>query len=71
VEDDPAGRGDPVWAATAPELLASGGAYLEDCDVAPPTDDPAAETGVRPYAQDPDRAAALWERSEALVAAAG
>jgi len=63
----PQGAATSVWAATAPELLASGGAYLEDCGVAGLTDDPAAETGVRPYAQDPARADALWERSEQLV----
>jgi len=63
----PEGAATSVWAATTAELDGRGGLYLEDCGVAEPTDDPAARTGVRPYALDPGRAAALWELSERLV----
>jgi len=56
-----------VWAATAPELLQHGGAYLEDCGVAEATDDETLNNGVRPYAIDPDRADALWQLSERMV----
>ena len=44
-----------------------GGRYCEDCGLAPPSDDPLAATGVRPYAQDPVRARELWALSERLV----
>ena len=63
----PQGAATTVWAATAPELDDHGGAYLEDCHVARVTDDPGATDGVRPYAIDPERAEALWARSEQLV----
>jgi NAD(P)-dependent dehydrogenase (short-subunit alcohol dehydrogenase family) len=63
----PEGAATSVWAATAAELDGRGGLYLEDCGIGEPTDDPAARTGVRPYALDPGRAAALWELSERLV----
>ena len=65
MEDDPAGAATSVWAATAAELDSSGGHYLEDCGVAGISDDEALETGVRAYAQDPQRAEALWELSSA------
>jgi PelA/Pel-15E family pectate lyase len=48
----PQGAATTCWAATAPELEAHGGAYLEDCHVAEPTDDPVSGTGVRGYATD-------------------
>ena len=63
----PQGAATTVWAATAPELDDHGGAYLEDCHVARVTDDAEATDGVRPYAIDPERAEALWARSEQLV----
>jgi len=60
----PQGAATTCWAATAAELDAHGGAYLEDCHVAEPTEDPVSGTGVRAYAVDPDRAAALWDRTQ-------
>ena len=63
----PQGAATSVWAATAPELLQHGGAYLEDCGVAEATDDETLNNGVRPYAIDPDRADALWQLSERMV----
>jgi hypothetical protein len=35
--------------------------------VAEVIDNPEARGGVRPYALDPDRARALWEKSEEMV----
>jgi NAD(P)-dependent dehydrogenase (short-subunit alcohol dehydrogenase family) len=61
------GAATTVWAATAPELDAHGGAYLEDCGVAATTDDPAASAGVRTWARDPDAARRLWDLSLDLV----
>jgi NAD(P)-dependent dehydrogenase (short-subunit alcohol dehydrogenase family) len=46
-----------VWAATAPQLRASGGSYLADCQIA----------AASAAATDPDTAAALWELSERMV----
>lgn len=62
-----AGAATTVWAATAPELDAYGGAYLEDCGVAPVNDDDSNPVGVRSFAVDPERATALWVLSERLV----
>ena len=64
----PQGAATSVWAATAQELDDHGGAYLEDCGVAELSADPAMNTGVRAYAQDPQRAEALWRLSQRLVA---
>jgi NAD(P)-dependent dehydrogenase (short-subunit alcohol dehydrogenase family) len=51
------GAATAVWAATAPELDAHGGAYLEDCGVGT----------AAPHATDPDDAARLWALSEQIV----
>jgi NAD(P)-dependent dehydrogenase (short-subunit alcohol dehydrogenase family) len=51
------GAATSVWAATAPELDAHGGAYLADVAVA----------RAAPHARDPEIAAALWSLSEELV----
>jgi NAD(P)-dependent dehydrogenase (short-subunit alcohol dehydrogenase family) len=63
----PQGAATSCWAATAPELAAHGGAYLEDCHVAAVDDDPQAQNGVRSYAVDPAIADALWAASERWV----
>ena len=63
----PQGAATSVYAATAVELNAHGGAYLEDCAVAPRNDEPDSRGGIRSYAIDPDRAAALWIRTEAWI----
>ena len=65
----PQGAATSVWAATAPELDAHGGAYLEDCQVAARNDIPDARGGIKSYAIDPDRAAALWTATESWIAA--
>ncbi len=66
----PQGAATTVWAATAAELDAHGGAYLENCGVADPVDDPDATHGVRSWARDPVAAARLWDLSEQLVGSA-
>jgi NAD(P)-dependent dehydrogenase (short-subunit alcohol dehydrogenase family) len=66
----PQGAATSLWAATAPgdEI---GGQYCENCHVGQiiPDDQPltAASEGVRAYALDPERAKALWTRSEEWV----
>lgn len=67
----PAGAATTVYAATSPDLDGLGGRYLEDCHLAEITDYPAQRSGVRAYALDPERADALWELSERLVAEPG
>jgi hypothetical protein len=46
---------------------AVGGRYCEDCHVADMSSTPGLRGGVQPYALDPKRAQALWEKSEQLV----
>jgi NAD(P)-dependent dehydrogenase (short-subunit alcohol dehydrogenase family) len=67
----PQGAATTCYAATSPDLAGRRAAYLEDCHVAEVADDPAASEGVRAYAVDPDRAEALWERSERWLAERG
>jgi hypothetical protein len=62
-----AGASTTVFAATSPTLDGTGGLYLEDCHVADIDDAPAQGWGVRGYALDEERAAALWALSEKLV----
>jgi NAD(P)-dependent dehydrogenase (short-subunit alcohol dehydrogenase family) len=63
----PQGAATTVWALLAPELEMHGGAYCEDCGIAQVSDDPAANSGVRPYALDPQRARVLWDLSDAAT----
>ncbi|MGZ4713808.1 MAG: SDR family NAD(P)-dependent oxidoreductase [Acidimicrobiia bacterium] len=63
----PQGAATTVFALTAPELEEHGGAYLEDCAIAVRNDEAGSRGGIRSYAIDPDRAAALWQRSEEWV----
>ncbi|MGE0596108.1 MAG: SDR family NAD(P)-dependent oxidoreductase [Hyphomonadaceae bacterium] len=62
----PQGAATSVWAAIVADADAIGGRYCEDCGVAQFTDKDllAASSGVRPYALDPERAKALWAKSE-------
>jgi NAD(P)-dependent dehydrogenase (short-subunit alcohol dehydrogenase family) len=67
-----AGAATTVWAATAPELVDHGGAYLLDCHVAEPGDSEVMSAAlVAPWACDPEQAARLWELSVTLVALNG
>jgi NAD(P)-dependent dehydrogenase (short-subunit alcohol dehydrogenase family) len=61
------GAATQVWAATSPQLAGLGGVYCEDCEIAEVNDDPAATSGVRPHAIDPDQARRLWDLSARLT----
>ena len=63
----PQGAATSVWAAVGADADAVGGRYCEDCHVAEVDDSEGIHGGVRSYALDPDRAEALWARSEELV----
>ncbi len=59
-----------MWAAVSPQLESIGGRYLEDCQEATTTLDPAQLSsghGYLPYALDPDHATRLWNVSRDLV----
>ena len=63
----PQGAATTVWAGFVASADAVGGRYCEDCHVAELNADPTIRAGVRPYAVDPERAKALWAKSEAMV----
>ena len=65
----PQGAATSVWAAVVAPADEVGGHYCENCHVSAVTDGiitPASE-GVRAYAVDPDRAKALWAKSEEML----
>jgi len=61
------GAATSVWSGVVASPDIVGGLYCEDCHVAELQNDPEARNGVRSYALDPDRAKALWAKSEELV----
>jgi NAD(P)-dependent dehydrogenase (short-subunit alcohol dehydrogenase family) len=65
----PQGAATSVWAAFVAPAEEVGGRYCEDCQVSKVTEGliSPVSPGVRPYALDPERAKALWARSEELV----
>jgi NAD(P)-dependent dehydrogenase (short-subunit alcohol dehydrogenase family) len=63
----PQGAATTVWAGFVASGNAVGGRYCEDCHVGEIIVDPAASGGVSAYALDPDRARALWAKSEEMV----
>ena len=63
----PQGAATQVWTAVVAAADHVGGKYCEDCHVAELTNDATARQGVRGYALDPQRADALWAKSEQLV----
>ena len=63
----PQGAATSVWAACVAEAEAIGGRYCEDCHVAELVSDPGIRGGVQRYALDPQRAQALWQKSEEMV----
>ncbi len=63
----PQGAATSVWAACVAEAEAIGGRYCEDCHVAEVVSEPGIRGGVRRYALDPQRAQALWQKSEEMV----
>ena len=65
----PQGAATSVWAAFVAPAEHVGGRYCENCQVSELTEglvNPVSP-GVRPYALDPERAKALWARSEEMV----
>lgn len=63
----PQGAATSVWAAAVADADAIGARYCEDCHVAEIVQGEGVRGGVRPYALDPDHAAALWAKSEEMV----
>lgn len=63
----PQGAATSVWAAVVAPADEVGGRYCEDCHVAAFSKGEGIGDGVRPYAQDPERAGALWAKSEEMV----
>jgi NAD(P)-dependent dehydrogenase (short-subunit alcohol dehydrogenase family) len=63
----PQGAATSVWAACVADAEAIGGRYCEDCHVAEVVTTPGLRGGVQPYALDPQRAQALWQKSEEMV----
>jgi NAD(P)-dependent dehydrogenase (short-subunit alcohol dehydrogenase family) len=61
------GAATSVWAACVADAEAIGGRYCEDCQVAEVASAPGLRAGVQPYALDPERAQALWKKSEEWV----
>jgi NAD(P)-dependent dehydrogenase (short-subunit alcohol dehydrogenase family) len=63
----PQGAATTVWAGVKAPADLVGGTYCEDCHIAEPENGPGIMAGVRAYALDPDRAKALWAKSEEWV----
>jgi NAD(P)-dependent dehydrogenase (short-subunit alcohol dehydrogenase family) len=67
----PQGAATSVWAGVVADANQVGAQYCENCHVGEVVIDSglsAVGEGVRPYALDPERAKALWAKSEAMVA---
>jgi len=63
----PQGAATTVWSGFVAPAELVGGRYCEDCHVAEIVEGIEIRGGVRPYALDPDRAKALWSKSEEMV----
>ena len=63
----PQGAATSVWAGVVAPADDVGGCYCEDCHVAETDDGDGVVAGVRSYALDPERAKALWAKSEEMV----
>ena len=63
----PQGAATTVWSGFVAPADLVGGRYCEDCHVAEIVEGAEIRGGVRPYALDPDRAKALWSKSEEMV----
>ena len=63
----PQGGATSVWAGVVASGDEVGGRYCEDCHVARVVTAPEADDGVAAYALDPERAKALWTKSEDMV----
>jgi len=60
------GAATTVWAGFVAPAEDVGGRYCEDCHVAEVVEG-MADQGVRSYALDPERAKALWAKSEQMT----
>ena len=63
----PQGSATSVWSGFVASGDEVGGRYGEDCHVCAVNDDATSRVGVRSYALNPDRANALWRKSEEMV----
>ncbi|WP_242130302.1 SDR family NAD(P)-dependent oxidoreductase [Sphingobium sp. Sx8-8] len=64
----PQGAATSVWVGVVADADEIGGRYSEDCRVAAVIENgDATQGGVRSYALDPERAKALWAKSEEMV----
>jgi NAD(P)-dependent dehydrogenase (short-subunit alcohol dehydrogenase family) len=67
----PQGAATSIWAGVVADADEVGGRYCENCHVSSRITDASPITaiseGVRPYALDPERAKALWAKSEEMV----
>jgi NAD(P)-dependent dehydrogenase (short-subunit alcohol dehydrogenase family) len=63
----PQGAATTLWAGVVAPADEIGGRYCEDCHVAEVLDIGQTMGGVRSYALDPERAKALWAKSEEMV----
>lgn len=63
----PQGAATTLWAAVVADADAVGGLYCEDCHLAEINNERGAPGGVQSYALDPERAKALWTRSEEMT----
>jgi NAD(P)-dependent dehydrogenase (short-subunit alcohol dehydrogenase family) len=63
----PQGAATSVWSGIVAAADEVGGRYCEDCHVAELIEGDDIRRGVRAYALDPDRAKALWAKSEEMV----
>ena len=63
----PQGAATSVWSGLVAAADEVGGLYCEDCHVAERVEGADIHGGVRSYALDPRRAAALWAKSEEMV----
>jgi NAD(P)-dependent dehydrogenase (short-subunit alcohol dehydrogenase family) len=65
----PQGAATSVWAGVVAEADEVGGRYCENCHISTVTEAQVSRLseGVRPYALDPERAKALWAKSEEMV----
>jgi NAD(P)-dependent dehydrogenase (short-subunit alcohol dehydrogenase family) len=63
----PQGAATSVWSGIVASADEVGGRYCEDCHVAELAEGEGVRAGVRAYALDPDRAKALWAKSEEMV----
>jgi NAD(P)-dependent dehydrogenase (short-subunit alcohol dehydrogenase family) len=63
----PQGAATSVWVGCVADAESIGARYCEDCHVAEISTIPGLRGGVQPYALDPQRAQALWQKSEEMV----